>query len=399
MLNAFSFLLFVIVMIGPVSVLAPAGMTVITIMAGLIAFFVLNGMEGLKELASSRFLPVFVLFCLLGSLSSFWALDPGRALTQSVKITLLCLLGLASVAAVIKLAAEKQDQLERATLLSTFLSIGLLMTGLLYAKVTGQALWGNYSNDPLTTLSRGQAVLVLMIWPAAAILLRKRGWPLTIAMFAGVGVLFLFLANTTVLLSMFAGCVVYFAVRLFGPSVHKIIAVVFVSGILLAPAIVQFLPSGEVLFNKVGSVYPTAVHRVYIWHFATDRIFDHPIKGWGLDASRSIPGGSENLDLDPFSIWNVELMPLHPHNSALQVWLELGLMGALLMAWLVWMVLTLTGRRTGAPFLAATATTYLIIGGLSYGVWQSWWIATGWVAASLIAANTEDGEGDALEVS
>ena len=87
-----------------------------------------------------------------------------------------------------------------------------------------------------------------------------------------------------------------------------------------------------------------------------------------------MPGGSTEL------IPGVPLMALHPHNGALQAWLELGVPGALLLAGCLYFLVTRAGA-TGAGRATAAATTATIlaalsIGSLSYGLWQSWWLAT-----------------------
>jgi len=83
-----------------------------------------------------------------------------------------------------------------------------------------------------------------------------------------------------------------------------------------------------------------------------------------------------------------EHLPLHPHNGALQVWLELGAVGALVGALIVLVVvsrltseaLTPTARAAG---LAAFATAAIEMS-LSYGIWQSWWIATLWFTGFMV---------------
>jgi O-antigen ligase len=109
--------------------------------------------------------------------------------------------------------------------------------------------------------------------------------------------------------------------------------------------------------------------RLDIWRFVSAEILQNPLKGWGLDASRAWP-----LDI-----------PLHPHDAALQLWLELGALGAalaaLFWAWLFTRIAALVEiDRTMAAACAATATAYLTIGALSFGVWQEWWLAVGAVA-------------------
>ena len=88
----------------------------------------------------------------------------------------------------------------------------------------------------------------------------------------------------------------------------------------------------------------SAGHRLLIWSFAGDRIAERPLIGWGLDASRAIPGGDDPIR--PGESW----MPLHPHNAALQLWLELGVPGAVLFALLAALALArLAARSMAAP--------------------------------------------------
>ncbi len=114
--------------------------------------------------------------------------------------------------------------------------------------------------------------------------------------------------------------------------------------------------------------------RVAIWRFAAARIAERPLGGRGLDASRDYPG----------------VIPLHPHDFALQVWLELGAGGAVLAAAFWWLVfLRCAGLRARDPALgaaaAAGAAAYLVIGALSFGAWQEWWLALGALAAATVA--------------
>jgi O-antigen ligase len=81
-------------------------------------------------------------------------------------------------------------------------------------------------------------------------------------------------------------------------------------------------------------------------------------------------------------------LPLHPHNAALQLWLELGAPGAILFAWLVAWVWLALGAAAWPPLYAAAAgsslVTALVVGFGSYGVWQEWWISTEFLTLFLI---------------
>ncbi|WP_374654696.1 O-antigen ligase family protein [Phenylobacterium sp.] len=109
--------------------------------------------------------------------------------------------------------------------------------------------------------------------------------------------------------------------------------------------------------------------RMGYWRHAVDWIGDHPFRGWGIDASRMFGPG----------------IALHPHNGALQAWLELGLIGAMAMA--VFFAVAIArqakrGRDPAAAVAVAVASAYLVMGAVSFGLWQEWWLAVGAVAAT-----------------
>ena len=89
-------------------------------------------------------------------------------------------------------------------------------------------------------------------------------------------------------------------------------------------------------------------------------------------------------------MWGIELMPLHPHNGALQAWLELGPLGALAAATAAILV-TFRARRLdwmNAGIAVAMLAAYSVPWLVSYGIWQSWWLALGWLLAAIAAAIT-----------
>ena len=71
---------------------------------------------------------------------------------------------------------------------------------------------------------------------------------------------------------------------------------------------------------------------------------------------------------------------LHPHNGALQVWLELGVIGAVAAAAFWGVTLSRLSRAWSDLLIAATrprAAVYLLFGMFNFGVWQEWWLALG----------------------
>ena len=118
--------------------------------------------------------------------------------------------------------------------------------------------------------------------------------------------------------------------------------------------------------------------RMKYWSHAIDWIRLRPIQGWGLDASRMFGPG----------------IKLHPHNEPLQVWMELGAIGAV-MAASFWGV-ALAGLSRPKPSLAMGATaacaTVFLLFGVNFGIWQEWWLGLGALVAMLTVMNNADGE-------
>ena len=137
----------------------------------------------------------------------------------------------------------------------------------------------------------------------------------------------------------------------------------------------------------VGPQLPVSwAQRVGYWTYALERIAEKPLGGWGLDASRAF---SPHIQL-------------HPHNGPLQLWLELGLLGAVAAA-LVWVFafrrLARDARSLVAAGTAGSAAVYLFFGAISFGVWQEWWLglAAMTVIWSLVAAAPEPDDIEVIE--
>lgn len=222
-------------------------------------------------------------------------------------------------------------------------------------------------------VARGCYVLALLLWPLVVALLDlgRRGWAAAL----GLGTLVSALAFRVdaPVAALVTSTVVFGLVLRFGrPVLWGCVGAVVVYFIAA--------PMAVFLASRAGWMHDTPGHvgkaswkvRLEVWSFVDRLILARPLRGWGLDASRSWPG----------------VLPLHPHDAAMQLWLELGPLGAglaaLFWAWLFSRIAALElTDRTAAAAAAASAAAYLTIGALSFGVWQEWWLALGAVAVAV----------------
>lgn len=112
--------------------------------------------------------------------------------------------------------------------------------------------------------------------------------------------------------------------------------------------------------------------RLAIWAFTLELIGQSPWIGQGLDASRAFADATVVIEGRTLG-----LMPLHPHSAGMQLWLELGAVGAVLAALAVAgggsrAVRAARGEPAFAAALAGVVTAAIVFGGVSFGVWQEW---------------------------
>jgi len=147
---------------------------------------------------------------------------------------------------------------------------------------------------------------------------------------------------------------------------------------LIMPGLISALP------DSFREALPLSwLWRLEIWSFAGELVQEKLWFGHGLDASRVL-NGEMNL-----AGYNIERLPHHPHNAALQVWLETGLVGSLLLAYTL---VAIGGRIAMSPRLSklqAVAIAWVLIVYVSliffsYGVWQEWHQAAVALAATAV---------------
>ncbi len=336
--------------------------------------------------------------------TAIWALEPATSARLWPSLAVMSALGLALVAAGGVLDPRRSARIALlaavgATAFAAFVAGEMETSGRITRALV--AAWNQttpwYSPMPTyaNLLGPASATLAILAWPAAFALWRRSPW-IGAAFVAAMA----FVLLTQTMLASFvafvagvlAGALVWLWRRRGAMLVAAGIALANIALFVAAPLIVARIDSGALSLDLSASW----IQRLYILAFALDRIAEHPVLGWGLDAARAVGRGVAG----PYP--GTSALPLHPHNLWAQIWLEAGAIGVALAAWLVWRVLAACARAGASPIARAAATglavTYLMIGNISYGAWQNWWLAVAWLGAALMAAATA-GEGAAAPPS
>lgn len=325
---------------------------------------------------------------LWGAISSRWSVYPMGSFTAALQ-----LLALFAASAVVIGSAMLLDGAEAARI-RLALVIGILVTLVIYAveMVVNNPIESLFRNSLVgldqiySPFNRGLAVLVLLV-PAAALALRRGGWlKLAVALLAATMAIVYVYYGTSVALGVACGIVAGTLSFLGRGPMTRLIGWLAAVMILASPFVARQAITPHLLDEVGKQVFNVSIpHRFVIWHFAGTHALERPMTGWGLDASRSFPGGKTTAPVttrmcQPPCASQVEQLPLHPHNMALQWWLELGLpgaaIGATILFWFFHLIPRVALDRIEEGLLVGQLTTGAMIAALSYGAWQSWWLST-----------------------
>jgi O-antigen ligase len=221
-------------------------------------------------------------------------------------------------------------------------------------------------------LAQGGYIVAVVAWPLAVALWRRGRWPLALALMALAPLSMIAVRGVAPSLGLALSLPVFLLVLKAGRPAARILGALAAAHILAMPLAMLAVERAGLYGRLEGGLWPSWSDRLRIWGFVADRWASTPLRGAGLDASRTFP----------------DAVPLHPHNGPLQLWFELGLPGAVLgtLFWLwLWRRIGVSAERDrlhGAT-AAATATVFLTISSVSFGLWQEWWLDVGVFAAAL----------------
>lgn len=326
-----------------------------------------------------------LLFLATMAVSTLWAPDMARGAVTVGKVTGSFIVGTILVIATTLITPKIAQRTTIAFTISviavgSFLAFDALTSGALSLAILKKGVGIHYGHF---WLKPAAAFLAIGVWPMVLYLWRSgRSWVALGLILAAALTAFAIGANgvTVAILGGVGAGLLFCVLGPFRKAVTISAFVIFSCVILFQPFIIKQFVSPEAVGAELTLNKPiagSALYRLYIWDFVSERIMEKPLIGWGVGASRNI--GDEEIIVDPKWGEIGEAVPLHPHNAFLQLQLELGVIGLILslvpigmMLWRLSLpIVSHAERFTGIGLLFSVLFQY----GVSYSVWSSWWNA------------------------
>ncbi len=310
------------------------------------------------------------------AVSVFWAHSPASSADQflqfvlPVVFTLLLLLFFVSEA-----PANRVLTWILAACTTALIILYDLKTGMKLRELIGGRIF-NYSYN------RSIVTLVVLLLPLLALVMESRRWSLGLLLLpvlfaAGAG------ESETAILGIIIGTLVL-PLAWFAPVLVR------KAGLLITLVMIAVSPfigtlAKQVLGATLHKVLANAHSddRVNIWLSFEAATQQKWLFGNGFGSSLNLQNAAVAKLVPPDLV--TLLGASHPHNAFLQVWVELGLVGAVLFAAMAAMLFAGVGRMM--PRLQPFALTCIaVVSGISlvsHGAWQAWWVAA--IGAAIVS--------------
>ncbi len=345
--------------------------------------------------------PVIAGFAGLAALcliSALWSVDPPGTLSRGVKVT--AQLAAALMALGFSLSLGREGGLRRPWLIAAAVMFGaVLVLGEYYSGLAfHRLLMGADVRIPQSTLNRSVVAVALLMFPAAAFMRSAPFAPFVpfrkpevswLMLAIPVIAMLAITSSQSAQLAFAAGALTFLFFPVNVKPAWRILQMLLVAGFLAAPWAAMWgfhhlldLAAGQHWLKKAA-----APHRLEIWDFVSRRALESPLYGFGMEATRKTVFETQRLYYPGNTV-------LHPHNFALQIWIEFGALGAVVVAAGFVCFLESMRRCLRAPqvkYALASFMAWLAVACTGYGLWQSWWLGLGVMMACLILAASAGG--------
>jgi exopolysaccharide production protein ExoQ len=349
--------------------------TMASLLASIAAgFWPSNRQECIRITRNSAFKTAFALLIWM-FLSIAWAHDPKGSLSQFWQFVVPLSFGVVLAITFPRIAPRYRGPLWAGAifLASTLIALDIL-TGLHLRKILSTRVVDYQYN-------RSLVVLIILVWPTLALLLIRGPRLYALAVVPVFIAIFLGASGSAILASLVG--IAVFPLAWYFPRVTRQIVLIALF-LLIASGPMIGTVSKRTLDQRAHEILAEShsAERQSLWLGYEAAAQEKLGKGYGFGASKGLFADPMTQKLSPEL--REPLKDTHPHNGFLQIWIELGLTGALLFAVLAvflmrWIAVS---PVTMQPFMLTWVAVISVISTVSHGAWQPWWIAA--IAASAV---------------
>lgn len=326
------------------------------------------------------------ILCLAG-LSSLWSIDGGYALERTLKIALILLSG-ATLLAVARSVPLHTVKPYLGLCVAGAFAGALLCAGEIFSGFPLQRLLHGVEDLKginQANLNRSIIATLCFLFGAIGIGSYLFGRRAVFVLLAAAILMMTATQSQSAQVGFVLATLCFFAFPFSRKKVWYALAALLAAGVLVSPFVAtwmfeSFAASVEDMpFLGRGDGFGS--ERLEIWDKISRYALQKPFYGYGIEATRLI------TDFDTQRIYRESVTELHPHNFAIQLWIEFGVIGALAGAgFLAWLVRVLSGVSFAQARIALpTFMVLLSAAAFGYGLWQSWFLGLIMMIASLAA--------------
>jgi O-antigen ligase len=317
-----------------------------------------------------------VAFAAISWASVAWAIDPAHSRGAALQATVI-FAGVLVFLAATPLPDEKaSDRLFLVLAAATVLGAAIIALDWSIGGRFQSLLMHRAAPDAATKYNRGIDYLVLIAWPQLAFAVwRRRWWQIAAVAASLVVVLVVGVSLAGQAAALAAICVLALAIWLPRTAACLLTAGMAVLA-LGSPLGLRLLATHRA--DLAAYLKGSGFERLEIWDPMTARVMERPLLGWGIGDANTIPNAYLHNGHG-----------VYPHNQWLELWVEIGAIGAIIGLALALLTLRRIGRLAPPirPYALAAFAAAVVISCVNFEVTtDSWWAAlaaSAWLFAAL----------------
>ncbi|MDB2414732.1 O-antigen ligase family protein [Rickettsiales bacterium] len=389
MIKAYYYILIFVTATCPlVAVFSGVGVATIFAIAAIIPIISLIKDKKFNLLFNAPAKKICVIFLIYALMTYLWSASNVQIFNLWIRLLLLYIGTIVSIEYLKEIPLEKLNVL----LISTISGVIIAMIAVNFESLTNGIINSNFIRAhkenyefKIYDLNRGLSYIAVSIWMIFGYFIINKKYFLGILLLLISFITIFPLESSSTSLGLICAFLAYFIVRYSGNYWLYIISTGVIIITISTPIVISLIDVDLFVDNLPKSLPLSAEHRLYIWDYAATKAQEKSLFGWGLNSSRTfqelpdifhVSRGDPNI---PGNRWH--LLPLHPHNNIMQIWLELGATGLLLYIGLLLSFLKQIDKYFEYDInlksaSVATLISYIAISFTGYGAWQNWWIAS-----------------------